>query len=163
MKTKSLVQSAIVAALYIAVSLISIPFGLAYGPIQFRIGEMFNHFAIFDKKYILSLTIGCLIVNFFSPTGVIDMVFGTLGTLLMTSISYLVGRYIKSVKMKLIISTIICTVSMWTVALELHIVSKIPFWMTYLTVAIGELVTLIIGAIIIYLISKRIDIERMLK
>ncbi|MDO1605492.1 QueT transporter family protein [Lactobacillus sp. YT155] len=163
MKTKSLVQSAIVAALYIAVSLISIPFGLAYGPIQFRIGEMFNHFAIFDKKYILSLTIGCLIVNFFSPTGVIDMVFGTLGTLLMTSISYFVGRYIKSVKMKLVISTIICTVSMWTVALELHIVSKIPFWMTYLTVAIGELVTLIIGAIIIYLISKRIDIERMLK
>lgn len=161
MKAKSLAQSAVVAALYIVISLVLAP--MSYGPIQFRIAEMFNHLAIFNKKYILSLTLGCLVVNFFSPTGVIDMIFGTLGTLLMTFISYQIGRKIHSVKLKLIISTIVCTLSMWTVALELSIVSKIPFWMTYMTVAAGELVSMVIGALIIYVVSKRIDIERILK
>lgn len=161
MKSKSLTQTAVVAALYIVISLILAP--MSYGPIQFRIAEMFNHLAIFNKKYILSLTLGCLIVNFFSPTGVIDMIFGTLGTLLMTFISYELGKKVHSVKTKLIISTIVCTLSMWTVALELFFVSHVGFWITYLTVSAGELLSLIIGAIIIYLVNKRVNIERIIE
>ncbi|MGR3741711.1 QueT transporter family protein [Companilactobacillus sp. DQM5] len=161
MKTRDLIQTSIVAGIYIAISLLLTPF--SYGPVQFRIAEMLNHFAIFDKKYIWALTGGCLVVNLFSPLAVVDVVFGTLGTLVMTFISYLLSKYVKSLKLKLTVSTITCTIFMWSIALELHIVSKIPFWMTYGTVALGELGSMVIGAVLIYLINKRINIKEMLK
>ena len=43
--------------------------------------------------------------------------------------------------------------------MELYFVSKAPFWMTYLTVGIGELISMAIGAIIVYGVSKVIDLS----
>lgn len=141
-----------------AISLALAPF--SFGVIQFRLAEMFNHLAIFNKKYIWAVTIGCLIVNMFSPMGAIDIVFGTLGTLLMTSISYYLAQKVKSVKVKLIISTIVCTIATWSVALELNLIMSAPFLITYLTVALGELLSMIVGAFLIYLLNKRFDFSK---
>ena len=48
----------------------------------------------------------------------------------------------------------------WSVALELYYVSKLPFWPTYFTVAIGEFGSMLIGAILMWILSKRIDLTR---
>ena len=53
MKTKTLAISGIIAALYVAVSLLIAPF--AFGAVQFRIAEMFNHLIVFNKNYFLEL------------------------------------------------------------------------------------------------------------
>lgn len=155
-KTIALTKIGLVAALYIAVTLIIAPF--SYGAVQLRLAEGFNHLAVFNKRNVVALTIGCAIANLASPLGIVDIVFGSLGTLVMTTITYYVTRKIKSVPLKLTISTIICTIMTFNVALELHIISKLPFWPTYATVALGEFLSLSLGAVVIYLVQKRIDL-----
>lgn len=77
-----LARQAIIAAIYCTLTLSGL--GFSYGPIQFRYSEVLNWLAFFDPKNIIGLTLGCFVSNIFSPYGVLDMVIGTLGTLLAT-------------------------------------------------------------------------------
>jgi len=156
--TRNTTIVAVVAALYVVLTFIlPVP---QYGAIQFRLSEGLNHLAIFNKRYIWAVTLGVLIVNIFSPLGIIDMCFGTLGTLMMTTMSYFATRQIKSIGMKLVISTLINTAMMWVIALELHLFANMPFWLTYGWVAIGEFVSLILGGVIIYTLSRQVDLTK---
>lgn len=160
-KGKSLIgltKAAMVAALYAALTLLLSP--LSYGSMQIRLSEIFNNLAVFNKRYIWALTIGCAIANINSPLGIVDIIFGSLGTLLMTSLSYFLSRHVKSTWGKLAVAVIVCTLMTWTVALELHLVNHIPFWPTYLAVAIGEFISMVIGAVIFGVLSKRIDLTK---
>ncbi|MCM0582764.1 QueT transporter family protein [Weissella diestrammenae] len=148
----------IVAALYVTMTLLFAPF--AYGPVQLRMSEGLNHLAVFNRRYIWALTLGVLIANLFSPLGIVDVIFGTLGTLIMTSISAFLTRHVTSIVKRLVISTVVDTIMMWSVALELFFVAHAPFWVTYGWVAIGECLSLIVGAVLIYLLHKRIDLGR---
>ena len=79
--TRYIVTGAIIAALYIALTYVSNAFGLAYGPIQFRVSEVLSILPVFTPAAIPGLTIGCLVSNIFS-FNMADMLFGTLATLL---------------------------------------------------------------------------------
>ncbi|KRL38006.1 QueT transporter family protein [Liquorilactobacillus uvarum] len=157
-RTVGLLKSGLIAALYVVITVALIPW--SFGPVQLRLAEMLNNLAVFNKRYIWALTLGCLIANLWSSLGAVDVVFGSLGTLMMTGVSYLLSRYTESVPRKLVISVISCTVLTWSVALEMFFVSHIPFWATYLSVAIGELISMIIGAVAFWLISLRIDLTK---
>ena len=50
---------AIVAALYVVLTLISYPF--SYGMIQFRISEALMLLCCYDKRYTWSMVIGCIV------------------------------------------------------------------------------------------------------
>lgn len=156
-KTQQTALVAVVTAMYIAITMLVQP--LAYGQVQMRLSEMFNHLVVFNKRYIWALTAGVFIVNIWSPLGAVDMVVGTLQTLVMTSIVYLITRKIESIKVRLAISTIFDVFMMWIIAAELHFVLHTPFWITYGWTAVGELISLVIGAILFYWISKYIDLE----
>lgn len=155
-KTAALTKIGLIAALYAALTLVVAP--ISYGAIQLRLSEGLNHLAVFNKRYILGLTLGCAIANLFSPLGLVDIVFGTFGTLLMTSFSYLLTRYVHRVPLKLVCSTVVCTLMSFTVAIELHVVNQLPFWPTYLTVALGELISMAIGGVVVFWIQKRINL-----
>ena len=79
--TRYLVTGAIIAALYIVLTFLSNAFGLAYGPIQFRISEALAILPILTPAAIPGLVIGCLISNMLS-FNMLDMLFGTLATLI---------------------------------------------------------------------------------
>ncbi|HIW88997.1 MAG TPA: QueT transporter family protein [Candidatus Ligilactobacillus excrementipullorum] len=151
-----LTKTALVAALYVVLTVALLP--LAYGPIQLRLSEMLNNLTVFNKRYIWAVTLGCLIANLWSSMGAIDVVFGTLGTVVMTSISWYLSQKTKSVPLKLCISVVVCTLMSWSVALELHLVSQAPFWWTFLTVGIGEFLATAIGAVATYLIAQHFDL-----
>ena len=77
---RDLTHIAIVAALYVVLTIVP-PFNLiSYGPYQFRIAEMFNLLGFYNRKYIIAVTLGCVIANFFS-FNMIDVVVGSLSTL----------------------------------------------------------------------------------
>lgn len=85
MKTKNkrtlyLVQSALIAGIYVAVTYIANP--ISYGSVQFRISEALTVLPVLTPAAIPGLTIGCLIANLGSPFGPIDIFCGTLATLL---------------------------------------------------------------------------------
>ena len=87
-KTLFVVNAAVIAALYVVMTYISSAFNLAYGPIQFRLSEVLNVFAVFTPAAIPGLTIGCLLGNLGSPYGAVDIVVGTTATLLAAVCAY---------------------------------------------------------------------------
>lgn len=81
-RTQYLVQGAVIAALYMVLTLLAAALNLAYGPVQFRFSEALTILPIFTPAAVPGLAIGCLLSNIWSGYGVPDMVFGTLATLL---------------------------------------------------------------------------------
>ena len=69
MKVKTLATSGIIAALYVAVTLLVAPFG--FTNVQFRLSEMFNHLVVFNKKFIFAIVLGVFVANLFSSTWII--------------------------------------------------------------------------------------------
>lgn len=134
-KTEFLVKSAVVAGLYAALT-ITLGF-MSYGPIQFRISEVMTLLAFIDPLYILGLVLGCAISNITSTIGIIDIVVGSLSTLIAV---YLI-RNTKNLFIASLWPTIINSVF---VGAELYYVLGLPFWLSTLQVAIGEFVVVTI-------------------
>lgn len=156
---RNLTKVGITAALYVVLTLVVAPFG--YGAFQFRVSEIFNHLIDFNKRYIWALTIGCAITNMASPLGPIDILVGTSGTLISGLLIYAINKHVPNVKAKLAVSTIIPTVvGMIPIALELHYVQHLPFWLTYGTSMVGEFISCLVGAFLVYALSKRIDLTK---
>ena len=160
---RDLTQIAIVAALYVVLT-ITPPFNLiSYGAYQFRISEMFNFLAFYNRKYILAVTLGCAIANFFS-FGMIDVIVGSASTLVFLSLGvYLFSRFKGQEvlgglmdKAHLYFATLF-SLSMITIAIELNIISKAPLLLTWFTTAVGEFASLFVGAILIKRLAKFID------
>lgn len=78
--SKNIARIGLVAALYVVLTLLVPAF--AYGPVQFRISEVLTLLCFYNPFYILPITLGVFISNLFSSLGPIDLVFGTLHTLI---------------------------------------------------------------------------------
>ena len=79
---RTISRSAVIAAAYAALSAISSMFGLAYGPVQFRLSEAL---CVLPRRYpsaVAGVFLGCLLTNILSPYGLLDLVVGSLTTLL---------------------------------------------------------------------------------
>ncbi len=86
---------ALVPAIYIALTVTPPLNAISFGAVQFRISEMLNFLGFYHKKYILAVTIGCMISNLM-VYGVVDLLVGGLSTLLFVSIGVLLfERYKK--------------------------------------------------------------------
>ena len=161
MKTKSLAISGIIAALYVAVTLLIAPFG--FTAIQFRISEMFNHLVVFNKKYMLGIVVGVIIANFFSPLGVYDLAFGVGQSVLALTITIISIRFIKGQLAKMIFNTIVFTVTMFLIAIELHLLYDLPFLYTWFTCAVGELAVMAVGIPVMMGLNKRINFNKLIE
>ena len=84
--TKFWVRGAFVAALY-AVLAMAFPM-FSYGYIQFRLSEALVLLPLFFPEAIPGLALGCFIANLGSPFGLIDVVCGTLCTLMAAFLTY---------------------------------------------------------------------------
>lgn len=139
-----LIKISIVVTIYI-VSTIALG-EFSYGPIQFRVSELLNFLAFIDPLYIIALTIGCAISNFYS-FGIIDVFVGSFATLLSTYLMY------KSKNM--IIASLWPVINCVFVAGELYFLGIAPFWISLITIALGEFVIMtIIGVPVFKVIFK---------
>ena len=78
--TKTLARAAMIAALYMALTLMLQP--LSFGAIQFRVAEALTILPVLTIDAIPGLAVGCLMANLFGGAPWFDVVFGTLATLL---------------------------------------------------------------------------------
>ena len=85
MSVNRLVRCAVIAAVYVVVCLALAPF--SYGAVQVRVAEALCLLPVFGAEYIIGVTLGCLLANLLGST-VIDVVFGTLATLLACLVTY---------------------------------------------------------------------------
>ena len=80
-KFKNISLIVIIATLYATLTVTFAPF--AYQAIQVRLSELLTPIPFYlGVPGIFGLTLGCLVANFFSPFGILDVTVGTLGTLI---------------------------------------------------------------------------------
>lgn len=84
---RRLCWTAMIAALYTALSLGSAAVGLGYGPIQLRISELLCLLPFFYAPAAGGLFVGCILTNLLSPYGLPDVVAGSFATLLAACLS----------------------------------------------------------------------------
>ncbi|MFU2204356.1 QueT transporter family protein [Streptococcus pluranimalium] len=160
------VQIALVAALYVVLTITPPLNAISYGAYQFRVSEMLNFLAFYNPKYIIAVTLGCMIANFYS-FGIIDVFVGGGSTLIFVSLGvYLFQKYQNEnilnglFNKAFVYFSFFFAASMFTVALELKVIAQAPFFFTWFTTGIGELASLLIGSLVISHLAKRIDFRQ---
>ena len=81
-KTQLLALNGVIAAAYAALTLVASAMNLAYGPVQFRFSEALTVLPFLFPGTWPGVFVGCLVANLLSPYGPIDIIIGSLATLI---------------------------------------------------------------------------------
>ena len=154
LKTKRLVRTAVIAALYALLTVALAP--ISYGSFQFRVSEILVLLAYVDPLYVGGLTLGCFIANLLGPNGTMDVIFGTLATFISVGAISLTAKYIKN-KASLFIASLWPTIfNGLIIGWMLNITVGAPLWITIGEVALGEFVVItIVGIPVFKMIQNR--------
>lgn len=134
----------VVGALYVVLSLLVAP--LAYGPVQFRLGEVLKPLVIKYPATIPAFAVGVGIVNLFSPQAgglelilmpIVNLVGGALCWVLARRIGGVFATYVASLVFALIIAAGVATV--------LHFAAGLPYLLAFGSVAVSEIILLLLG------------------
>lgn len=134
--TNFLVHGALIAAVYVALTMMFAP--VCFGPIQFRISEALCILPYFTPAAIPGLFLGCLISNLLGTAVMMDVVFGSIATLIGAIGSYALRRHKYLVCVPPILANTI--IIPWVLRFAYGIPDLIPFMM--LTVGIGEILAI---------------------
>ena len=134
----------VVGALYVVLSLMVAP--LAYGPLQFRLGEVLKPLVIKYPLTIPAFAVGVGIVNLFSPLAgglelilmpIVNLVGGTLCWFVGQRVKGAIGTYAASLLFAVIIAAGVGTV--------LHFAAGLPYLASFASVAVSEAILLLLG------------------
>ncbi|MCW6659360.1 QueT transporter family protein [Aerococcaceae bacterium NML191292] len=169
--TTGLVKAAIVAAIYVVLTLMVAP--LSFGVIQFRVSEILNFLGLYNPRYIVAITLGVVIANMFNPAsyGVADMLIGSLSTFVFLWLGRIVGErlvallaktgkhQVQPMIIKYLALIVVFSLSMITIAFMIcHFENIWPlFWPTYWSLVASEAGVLSLGALVMYPLATRID------
>ena len=156
--THSLALTGIIGALYVILTLSFYP--ISYGAIQVRISELMTILPLFCGEAVIGLTVGCLISNLLG-NGILDIVFGTLATLIAAIGTYLIGKQIKKDVIKftvggffpVIVNAIIVPFTFLAITelKELYIISAVQ-------VFIGQMLSVYgLGSVVYFVFGKRLE------
>lgn len=142
-------QAAVIAAIYTV--LVMIFSFTSFGPIQFRIAEALTVLPYFTPAAIPGVAIGCFLSALLNGAPALDLVFGSLATLIAAILSYLLRRYKFLVPIPPII--INALVIPWVLKTAYGASEAVPFMM--LTVGAGELIAAgILGYILLLALDR---------
>lgn len=133
--------------------------GLAFGPIQFRLAECLYIVFLDTPAMIPGIVLGCAITNIASPYGVIDIVIGSLASLLAAFLAYRL-RHIRlhDIPILSMLFPVICNALI--VGAEIAFMQnneKVSFFFFITTaaeIAVSEIVTMVLGLFIKKIIDR---------
>ena len=147
--SKDLVHGAAVAAIYVTLTLMFQP--ISYGPIQFRISEALCILPYFTPAAVPGLFIGCLTANLLGTAAALDVIFGSLATLIGAAGSYALrgNRYLVS------LPPILSNTIMIPWVLRYAYGAEDMIWFMMITVGIGEILAVgILGQLLLTALDK---------
>jgi len=150
-KAYFITQAAVIAAIYVVLTLFISAFNLASGAIQVRISEALTILPYFTPAAIPGLFIGCLLSNYIAGNVIWDVIFGSLATL----IGALGTHFLKKNKWLAPVAPIISNTIIipFILCYAYGIEGGIPYFM--LTIFIGEFISCgILGMILLFALSK---------
>lgn len=157
MKNKSLrylTTAAMIAAIYAVLCILLAP--ISYAAIQVRIAEALTILPAFTPAAIPGLTVGCLLANILGGCPMLDIIFGTLATLIGAVGTYLLRSRKSLIWMPPVVSNTIL-VSIFSIYIPFMGESDDSLWYIMLTVCIGELISVCILGYLLYFALKKIN------
>ena len=141
--------AAAIGAIYIVLTMIFAP--ISFGPIQFRISEALCILPFFTPAAIPGLFVGCFLSNLLCGAAMLDVVFGSIATLIGAVGSYALRRTRWMVCLPPILSNTI--IIPWVLRYAYGSVDLIPFAM--LTVGVGEILAIgILGNVLLITLER---------
>lgn len=145
-KTKYLAQAGLVAAVYAVSTMLLAP--ISYGPLQVRVSEALTILPAIFPGAIPGLFIGCAISNLLSGYGILDIVFGSLATLI-------AAYFTSKLKSKWLIPLPPVILNAVVVGALIAYVAHLPYLPTMLSVGLGQLIACYGIGIPLYLVLKK--------
>lgn len=133
-KTLYLTQAACIAALYVALTLLSSLFGLSSGAIQLRLSEMLCLLPVVLPAAIPGVTLGCFLANLLTGAVWLDILVGPIATLIGALGTYALRRRLWLTPLPPIVSNTLLVPFVLSYGYGLE--DAIPWMM--LTVGVGE-------------------------
>ncbi len=142
-KTGFITQAAVIAALYAVITYALAP--ISYGPVQLRLSEALCILAIYTPAAVPGLFVGCLVANILGTAVPMDVIFGSLATLIGATGTYaLRKKKIINLLPPILANTIIVP---YVLAYAYGATDSI--WFMMITVGVGEIVSVgIFGSIL---------------
>lgn len=150
-KIRFLTQAAVIAAMYVILTLLTNAFGLANGVIQIRISEALTVLPCVISAAVPGLTLGCLLSNIMTGCIAIDIVCGTIATLIGAIATKALCRYKLLAPIPPILSNTL--IIPFVLSYAYHIPGSIPYFM--LTVGTGEIISCgILGYMLLFALKR---------
>ena len=165
MKNKNvlyLTQAAMIAALYVVLTMIANALGIASGNIQVRFSEALTVLPFLTPAAVPGLFIGCLIANLVTGAMLPDIIFGSLATLIGAIGTWMLGKAAlgKDEKQKKLFTWLSPLPPILANAVIIPPVLKyaygiLPMWFSVITVTAGEIISCgIFGLILLAALKK---------
>ena len=128
---KKVVRAGVIASVYVGLTYALAP--ISFGQLQFRVAEALTVLPILYPEAVPALFIGCLLANLIGPYGILDIVLGSLTTLLAAALT----RKFRRSPLAYV----------WPIALNAFIVGaylsfladvKVSYWLFVLSIGISE-------------------------
>jgi uncharacterized membrane protein len=133
--SRFLARTGIIAALYAGLTITFHP--ISYGPLQVRISEALTLLPFLFPAAIPGLTLGCALANLFGPFGLIDVLVGSLLTLIAALLTARVGRPSLAPLPPILVNAAGLSFYLPTMT-GLPFIGGIPYLSTFLAVGVGQ-------------------------
>ena len=147
---RRLVRGALIAAIYAVLCIVLQP--ISFSEIQFRVSEALTVLPILMPEAIPGLFIGCLVSNLIGGAGIMDIIFGSLATLIASLLTYLLRKQPAWIALLPVV-----VVNGLIVGWVLNLAYGAPLLLSMCTVALGQaVVCYVLGLPLLHLFRKRI-------
>ena len=150
-KTAAMVKAAVIAAIYVVLTLFANILGLANGAIQVRLSEAMCVLPIFFPEAIAGLSVGCLLANIITGCFPLDIIFGTIATLIGA-----IGTYsLKKHNFLAVLPPIVSNTVIVPIVLRYAYGLGDAWWYMAITVCIGEIISCaVLGSFVIKIMNR---------
>lgn len=146
-----LCRSALIAALYVILTLLCALFGMSSGVIQVRLSEALCVLPAFTGAAVPGLTLGCLLANLCTGAPLPDILFGSLATLIGALGAYRLRRH----KLLLPLPTVLANMLILPPVLRYAYGAPGTLFYFALTIGIGELISAYLCGLLLYGVLDR--------
>lgn len=158
---RQMTLNALFAAVYIVITI----FLPSYGALQMRLSEMFAHLPLYNKKYSVGLILGVAVANMRSEFGIIDMIFGTLHTVISLWIVSLIVKETQTMTQKMLINSAVFAATSFILALMVGFLTgqMAIFWLLYAQFAASIAIVMVVTIPVMLILDRQLDFKTVME